>query len=614
MRARNGQTTDAARGQGQPRSTRQRAELVFAGVLGAALTTAAAAISTRSLDGDAAGLIALARAAMVGLPVAVGIYAWHRGPDERFGRLLVGMGYAWFLTTLSESDDEVLYSIGRISGWVVEVGIVWLILSFPTGRLTSRVDRGLVLASAVLVGALYLPSALLTEGFPVPSTFTSCTEACPDNAFIVLGSEPGWIDSLLLPVRGALTILLFIGVTVRLVWRIRSTSWLMRRTLSPVLFVAGARLAIMAAALGARGANPDSPAAEALSWAAALAVPGLAVGCFVGLLQGRLYVADALEELGLRVRSNLTRDQVRDALGDALHDPSLELAFWVNGGRDRWVDASGRDLEPPALGSGRCLAEIREGDRLVAGLVYDAALDEQRAFVEAVAAYALIALENRRLAVKVEASLREVRESRARIVASADAERRRIERDLHDGAQQRLVALGIRLALAEEVVAEDPDAGRRRLHELGEEVAATLEEIRGLAHGVYPALLSDRGLAEALDAAAMRLPIPATVDRDGVGRYPHEVESVVYFCCMEAMQNALKHAHDAHRLRIVLAEDDGLRFEVKDDGEGFNGDTRMGAGLTNMRDRVAAVGGELDIHSEPGEGTVVSGRIPLAAA
>jgi signal transduction histidine kinase len=248
----------------------------------------------------------------------------------------------------------------------------------------------------------------------------------------------------------------------------------------------------------------------------------------------------------------------------------------------------------------------------VAGVVHDDALRDEIEFVQAVASYALVALENRRLAGQVASSLVEVRESRTRILASGDRERRRIERDLHDGAQQRLVALGIQLELAEELIKRDPERGLDKLHALGGEVGKTLEEIQALARGVYPSLLADRGLGEALRAAALRLPMAATVSPDGLGRYPADVENAVYFCCLEAMQNAAKHAGDGAVITIALAESDGVVFEVRDDGEGFDAAVvAPGAGLTNMQDRLAALGGAIEVNSAPGAGTVVSGRIPL---
>ena len=266
---------------------------------------------------------------------------------------------------------------------------------------------------------------------------------------------------------------------------------------------------------------------------------------------------------------------------------------------------------PPEPDSAQCLTEVRDGERRVAAILHDAALREDRELLEAVASYASIALRDQRLAAQVESSSRELRESRARILASADGERRRIERDLHDGAQQRLVALRIQLELVEELMESDPQRGMEKLHALGGEVGKTLDEIMALARGIYPSLLGDRGLAEALRAAALRTPISASVEPDGVGRYPQDVESAVYFCCLEAMQNASKHARGAHAITISLRQDHALRFQVRDDGAGFDSATATpGAGLTNMRDRLVAVGGELSIRSSSG-GTVVTGSVPL---
>jgi signal transduction histidine kinase len=592
-----------------------RLQLAAVGAVGLGLSAVAAALTAANVAPEWAAVAAAARASMVAVPIAVGLYAWYRRPADRFGRLLVAAGFGWFLTTLAESGNGVLYSVGRVSGWVVQIALMWLMLAFPSGRLTNGSDRALVWAGVALLSFFYLSTALFAESYPVPSPYTSCTAGCPENAFMVLGSEPSVVGSLVVPVREVLTVLLFFAVPARLVQRLRRASSLMRRTLAPVLTVAVAQLVILAIAIALRRVTPGSPAVEAFAWMIALAVPALALGFFVGLLQRRLYVADALQQLALRVRGKLTRDELRAALSEAVDDPSLELVFWVNGRGSRWVDAEGRSVKAPGPASGRCLTEVRDGDRLVAGIAHDAALLDQPDFVHAVAAHALTALESRRLAAKVESSLREVRESRARLLASADRERRRIERDLHDGAQQRLVALRVQLELAEELTASDPAEGRRKLHTLGEEVTATLDEIRDLARGVYPALLADRGLSEALRAAARRLPVAATVDADGVGRHPPEVESAVYFCCLEAMQNASKHAREAHAVAITLVQDAALRFEVRDDGAGFDTTVvQRGEGLMNMRDRLAAVGGEIKIRSAPGRGTVVTGAVPLDRA
>ncbi len=211
--------------------------------------------------------------------------------------------------------------------------------------------------------------------------------------------------------------------------------------------------------------------------------------------------------------------------------------------------------------------------------------------------------------------LREVRESRARLIAAADSERRRIARDLHDGAQQRLVALRIELEFAAEQAEHDSPEQAATLREFGDEIAATLEDFRSMTSGIYPAVLSDYGLAEAIDAAALRAPIHTTVETAGLTEYPAGIATAVYFCCVEALQNVAKHATGATGAHIVVAEADStLRFSISDNGPGFSTDrTRLGAGLINMRDRLSAVGGKLTVQSTPGHGTLISGRIPLTA-
>jgi signal transduction histidine kinase len=231
-----------------------------------------------------------------------------------------------------------------------------------------------------------------------------------------------------------------------------------------------------------------------------------------------------------------------------------------------------------------------------------------------------LTLHNVRLDSALQASLDEVRRqaealqaSRGRIVAAADAERRRIERNLHDGAQQHLVALAVKVRLAKQLSGRDPDKATSLLEELGGDLEDALQELRDLAHGIYPPLLADKGLPDALAAASRRASLPTEVRTDGVHRLPAEMEAAVYFCCLEALQNAGKHAGEGARAVVRLWEEEGgLLFEVADDGAGF--DTRRtgaSAGFTNMNDRVGAIGGSLRIESAPGRGTKVSGVIPV---
>jgi signal transduction histidine kinase len=204
----------------------------------------------------------------------------------------------------------------------------------------------------------------------------------------------------------------------------------------------------------------------------------------------------------------------------------------------------------------------------------------------------------------------ELKASRARIVAAADAERRRIERDLHDGAQQYLVGLAANLRAAQDLIGSDPQKAAAILEELSGTVGQAMQEFRDLSHGIYPPLLQDRGLGEALGNAARGLPIPARVDPDGIGRYDPAVEATIYFCCVEALQNAAKHGGGSASVRLWERNGE-LLFEVSDDGPGIDpGRGTAGRGLTNMRDRVGAIGGNVEIGAGADGGTTVRGTIP----
>jgi signal transduction histidine kinase len=230
-----------------------------------------------------------------------------------------------------------------------------------------------------------------------------------------------------------------------------------------------------------------------------------------------------------------------------------------------------------------------------------------------------LALHNAQLDTALQSSMDELRRqadelraSRARVVASGDAERRRVERNLHDGAQQHLVALAVNLRLTKDIVAEDPEMAAQMLDELGQAVQETIRELRELAHGIYPPLLVDSGLGEALKAVVNRSPLDVELNTEGIGRYGGDVEAAVYFCCLEALQNAGKHAASAHVVVRVWEESGSLLFEVRDDGPGFDVRTaQRGHGYVNMMDRLGAIGGAVRWESEIGHGTAIRGSLPL---
>jgi signal transduction histidine kinase len=230
-----------------------------------------------------------------------------------------------------------------------------------------------------------------------------------------------------------------------------------------------------------------------------------------------------------------------------------------------------------------------------------------------------LALHNSQLDTALQTTLDELRkqadalrESRARIVASGDAERRRVERNLHDGAQQRLVALAVNLRLTRDIIVDDHESGLEMLDQLAGEVQETIQELRELAHGIYPPLLVDSGLVEALRAAANRNPLPVEIHSDGIGRYGPETEAAVYFCCLEALQNAAKHAPESHVQLNLWEESGGLLFTVTDDGPGYDAEkATKGHGYVNMADRLGAIGGTVRWESVVGQGSIVRGSVPL---
>lgn len=555
-------------------------------------------------------LVAPARALIVGVPIAAGLYAWSQGANKRFGLLLVATGALWFVTTFAESGDEALYTIGRTAGWFAELLLVYTFLAFPDGRLTTLLDRVLVALMGAVVLVAFLPRLVLAEVFVIPSPYTSCTQDCPSNALFALEHQPAFVDALMKPAGALLGVIVMVLVLLRLRERMRAATPLARRLLAPVVAVAVARAALLGTGLVLREADPTSLPVEVVSWSLALAVPAIAMAFLLAVFRWRLFAGSALGRLGEHLREASDAPTLRRAFADALGDPKLEIAV-PNAGGDGWVSSAGAPLTLPPADDAQSVTEISDGGDVVAVVVHDRALAADPQLLQAATGIAAVVLDNRRLADEASTAAREIWRSRARMVAGAERERRRIERDLHDGAQQRLVALRIELELAEELVRRDPERGADRLHELEKGVDEALEEVRSLAHGVYPPMLADQGLTEALRAASRASPITVEIEAEGVGRYAPEVESAVYFCVLEAVQNVLKHADGARRVTVRMdGRGQELRFSVRDDGAGApDGELVAGAGMTNMRDRMASIGGELDVSTVPRVGTTVRGNV-----
>jgi signal transduction histidine kinase len=562
-----------------------------------------------ALDAEVQALIAAA-------PIAAGIWVWYRDPWRRFAKFLVAAGFLWSLTALAESSGEVAYSTGRVFGWIAEPSLIFLVLAFPSGRLTTPSARLLAGATVALVALLYLPTALLADSYPAPSAFSSCYANCPGNAFMLVGSEPGFVGGLIVPVREVATAILLTGVIALLAARIRWGTSLMRITLVPVLSVAIVHALALVVGLVARRVSPTAATTDVLLSVTALSYGGVALGFLAGLSAWRLFENRTLRRLAAGFAAHppgLSLRETSELLSEAM-DPSLKIFYRPRREPNGWLDTDDRRARLPESNGVRCVTEIAAERGPVVAVVHDAALNNTPTFLAVTRSSVLTALENERLGTELRHSLRALRESRARIMSSADRERQRIERNLHDGAQQSLVALRIRLELASQLLEDDPARAERLLNELATEVDGTIEEVRSLAHGVYPSLLADRGLGEALSAVAYRSPVPTTVNAEGIGRYRQEIEAAVYFCCLEAVQNAMKHATGVRTISVSLAEDADLTFEVIDDGAGFvqNG-AAPGEGITGMSDRLAAVGGLLSIHTAPQAGARVCGTIPLSS-
>jgi signal transduction histidine kinase len=339
---------------------------------------------------------------------------------------------------------------------------------------------------------------------------------------------------------------------------------------------------------------------------ATFAVAGLAPLAFLaGLLDARLAKA-GVGELLVQLQASPAPD-LRELLAGALRDPTLSLIYWLPK-YGSWVDQDGNPAALPEPVGGRAVTLVKQNGEQVAALVYDATLGEEPELVEAVSAAAAIALENGRLEAELRARLQELHGSRTRVVEAQQNERRRLERDLHDGAQQRLVALALELGVLAEQADGDP-ATKTRLKRARGEVAQSLNELRDVARGLHPAVVSGHGLAIALESLIAVTPLEVELKVDGLPRLPEHLEVAAYYVVSESLTNATKHAQASQVTVDVRVADKTLIAEVVDDGSG-GADSERGTGLRGLADRVEALNGRLKIWSVAGHGTRVRAEIP----
>jgi signal transduction histidine kinase len=560
----------------------------------------------------------LARAVLellvIGVPVFTGIFALRSPYNRRFGVVLILAGYAWSLTALGEASASIPYSIGRVVAWTVPPILIYLMLAFPDGRLGTALERGLFGVCISIVTLLYLGSALFIDAYPLQTPWATCAPDCPPNAFQLVVPEPGAMDGIVQPVREGLTALLLLGVIARLIHVARTASPFRRHAMYPVVVLSVACAGTLVAFQAARRVDEGGELANDLGLVWSLTLPGVAAAFLVGMIRQRMMLGEALSALSRDLNRRAALSDTRRTLARVLGDDSIEVLV-PDAATRGWRDTRGAFTSIAALqASGRRVSIVRDADGAqVAAIAHDPALHEDDELTSSIQGYLGASMQHARVTRQLARSLVDLDQSRARIARAADAERSRIERDLHDGAQQRLIALRIRLSMAEELGGAGSLQWAETLKQLGMELDETLDELRELAHGVYPSLLSDRGLAEALRSVAAEAPLPVRVEFEELGPLPKEIQTAVYFTCTEAIQNACKHARDASFLRLVLGRDNGLTFEVDDDGPGFTPRPAANGGLRNMRDRIEAVGGVLTIDTAVGRGTRVCGFVPLSA-
>jgi signal transduction histidine kinase len=464
--------------------------------------------------------------------------------------------------------------------------LVAILLTFLSGgRMRTRMDQ-------VLVGAVAVDLLVLA---PLSLMFVAV-----DGNLLMLRPDAqiaGAVDT----VSRALDLPISMAVAGVVATRWRKASWPGRHALLPS--VAGSVwLLFFTAVLTAGLVGVRLP--QAVFWILAVSVLVVPVAFLAGLLRSRL-ARGALVELLRGMRATHSAD-LRYALARALGDSALVIAYPVVGGRT-FVDAEDRPVTLPVDG-GRSVAPIKRDGELVAALIYDRSLDDDPELVEAVGGAAAVALENQRLHSEAENRLAEVRASRERVIAAADAERRRIERNLHDGAQQRLVTLALQLSLIGRRIRDDPSDAERLLNSASGELAESLEELRELARGIHPAAL-DQGLDVGLEALARRSEVPTTVLFEPGPRLPEPVAFAAYFVASEALANVVKYAHASSATVSLLRTGTGAVIKITDDGVG-GADPASGSGLRGLADRVEALDGSLRVSSPPGAGTVITADLP----
>ena len=550
--------------------------------------------------------------ALVGIVlVAAGLIVWSRRPHSRNGPLLVLAGYLWYV-------GDLVFVIGRVPlmgllGFAFrgyyDLILAWVVLSFPGEAPVRRSERVVVVS---LVG-VYLVRSFVRLAGAAPGVGYPFESGA--NPFLVITDRETfrWLD-LHLELVAALLMLVVAALALA---RLFQTPVSGRRLLAPVLTGGAVGLAGVAAFqllevshfdLGFDLIPWDSPWWAPASYVIRLVMP---IGILIGSL--RLHAHRyAVVDLVTGLDTTAGRAHLTGALRRALDDPRLQLLFPTDS--EGWLDANGSHADLHQQEDGRAVTMIASGGETLGAIVHDEALLEDPGLVGTLVATMRLAMDNERLRADLETQLAEVRASRARIIEASDDARRRVERDLHDGAQQRLVALALRLRLVRTAIGREPDTQVAvRLDEATAELRGAIDDLRELARGLDPAILREAGLAQALRSLAERATIPVSVEAGDLGRLPDRVETTAWFVAAETLTNVARHANATHAwVRAVVVGND-LCLEVRDDGQG-GADVTAGTGLRGLHDRVAALDGRMEVISSANQGTTVRAWVPCASS
>jgi signal transduction histidine kinase len=586
--------------------------LVAVGVAFAAVDVALALASGHESQKLATAILS----PLIGLSfIGTGAFAWWRRPLNRFGLLMTTVGFAWFVSGLSESNSSTLFTVGTYLGPLYVALVVHMMLAFPAGHLETVGQRAIVAAAYLDVLLVRLPYFLLGADLAHDADAPRL-----HNAFALV-DRPDRAD-VFNYTAGFVGVVVLAATLVLLLRKRRAATPPQRRAQAPMLWTGLGVIGLLGLDVLLEVLGVPHGVAQAMGMAALVAFAILPLAFLAGLVRSRYSRAGAVGALIERLNAPTEETgTLRDALAEALGDRSLTLVYW-RPSAGHFVTFDGRRVELPGPGSGRAVTEVLaprspiEGSgegRLIGAIIHDASLQEdEAALVRAVAAGAALALDNERLEAELRARVEELQSSRTRLLEVSMFERRRLERDLHDGAQQRLVALSLQLGLARRRLQDgDPDSGGRLLDAARDELGRALEELRELARGIHPAILTDRGLGAALEALAERAPLPVDLTEMPTERLPAPVEAAAYFVVAEALTNVVRYA-DARHASVRVARDDGYAVvEVSDDGVG-GADPATGTGLRGLADRVCALDGRLEVESPPGRGTTVRAQIPCA--